>query len=755
MENNYEDVAKKIKNYLEENNLGNFEKSEVEEKYITFQKMFSPEILAKLEGKDVRDKIFLHDGDETTLCRILEYSQEYGDFSGGIWGGSAFKYSLHKSDEGNWIKGTADSNKKIIGESESIEIAVNIRDAIVEGANYIKNSSLNSIDDYYNLGRKLSEIFENIPVKPNHVWIHKYYSLIFPEVFPICHKDEMKKNMIKKLHLEPQEDYFANDGQLYLLSKKAGIKFYSLFDEDIVGLFYKWDNDMWRDDFDKHNLIGVDNAKYWVISSGPEGNRWNLFSEKKVISIGWDYVGNLENYENTKEDKKKLNEIIKNTEGKNSTPGKTLLKFSKEIKKGDYVFAKEGNTKIRGFGKIVSDYFYDKNIDNKIDGDLYSHFRRVVWFEEGEWNLLKQFKGNFTLKELEGKELNDILGQFDVKGKELNMKSNLERNKIYFGAPGTGKSFKLRQDKEKLFIDNDGEEERVTFHPDYSYANFVGTYKPVPLRDEKGNLIKNDEGTPISYEYVPGPFIRMLVKAFRNPENNYLLIIEEINRANVAAVFGDIFQLLDRLTDEDENTGRPLGASEYDIQTSEDLKYYLKDNLDDKDNALKKFNYGKIWIPENLYLHATMNSADQGVFPMDSAFKRRWDFEYIGINNNEDELDNVEYTLGQGDKQVNVTWNDLRKAINNELIENVNEDKLLGPFFIPKNLDQKSFEKIFENKVLMYLFEDVAKARRNELFEIGDSNNVLYSKICKDFRTKGIYVFCENIRNKILGVKDG
>lgn len=746
MENSYEAVAEKIKIFLKENNLGDFEKPEIEEKYTAFQKMFSPEILAKLEGKDVRDKIFLHDGDETTLCRVLEYSQEFGDFGGGIWGGSSFKYSLHKSDEGNWIKGTADSNKKIIGESESIEIAVNIRDAIVEGANYIKNSSLNSIVDYYNLGRKLSEIFENVQAKPDHVWIHKYYSLIFPEFFPICHQPEMKKNMIKKLHLEPQEDYFANDGQLYLLSKKAGIKFYSLFDEDIVGLLYKWDNDMWRDNFDKHNLIGVDNAKYWVISSGPDGNRWDLFREKNVIAIGWDCVGNLGNYENNEEDRKKLNEIIKNVEGKKSNSGKTLLRFSKEMKEGDFVFAKEGNKIIRGYGKIVSDYFYNTDLDDKIDGALYSHFRRVIWFKEGEWGLSKPFKGNFTLKELEGRELKDILEQFDVKKGETDMKSNLEKNKIYFGAPGTGKSHKLNLEKEDLFYDNEGTYERVTFHPDYTYANFVGSYKPVPIINEDGD-------DDITYEYVAGPFMRMLVEAFKHPENNYLVLIEEINRANTAAVFGDVFQLLDRLTEKDEKEGRDIGDSEYDIHTPKDMREYLIKELDVeeyKGNKLKDFDYKKIWIPKNLYLYATMNSADQGVFPMDTAFKRRWDFEYLDIDNNQDK-NGKKYSLGTGEKTVDVTWNELRIAINNQLKTFANEDKLLGYYFIPKNLDETSFEKVFKNKVLMYLFEDVAKGRHNELFNIGDEERVFLSDIREDFKDNGIYIFCDNIINEITG----
>ena len=145
--------------------------------------------------------------------------------------------------------------------------------------------------------------------------------------------------------------------------------------------------------------------------------------------------------------------------------------------------------------------------------------------------------------------------------------------------------------------------ERVTFHPNYSYAQFVGTYKPI--------MKNNSDKTEIEYEFVPGPFLRTFIRACKM-KVNCLLLIEEINRANVAAVFGDIFQLLDR----DEN-----GESEYPITTSEDLRKFLAkpENL-----GGKPVDYETISLPSNMYIWATMNSADQGVFPMDTAFKRRW-----------------------------------------------------------------------------------------------------------------------------------
>lgn len=329
-----------------------------------------------------------------------------------------------------------------------------------------------------------------------------------------------------------------------------------------------------------------------------------------------------------------------------------------------------------------------------------------------------------------------------------NIDIDTPRNRIYFGAPGTGKSYTINEDRKKLLgADNESDYERVTFHPDYSYANFVGTYKPVP----KGNAI--------TYEYVPGPFMRVYVQAIKNGRTTdvkpFLLIIEEINRANVAAVFGDIFQLLDR----DENE-----VSEYPIQVSEDTKAYLAREL-----GGKPADYSSIRIPNNMFIWATMNSADQGVFPMDTAFKRRWDFNYIGINNNQDKIDDKivsleVQSLGDANELQTFKWNDLRKAIN-EMLGNlkVNEDKMLGTFFISnkvlgsgKVIDAEKFKEVFKSKVIMYLFEDAARQRRDEVFEGSKTDNkaLKYSEICDDFDRRGVEIFNDQIVSAIKFLKN-
>lgn len=289
--------------------------------------------------------------------------------------------------------------------------------------------------------------------------------------------------------------------------------------------------------------------------------------------------------------------------------------------------------------------------------------------------------------------------------------SGKKHNIIVFGAPGTGKSHKLKEES----IEFGEHHERVTFHPDYTYAHFVGTYKPIMIKNEETG--KNE----IEYDFVAGPFLRVYLAAKRSPEP-ILLLIEEINRANVAAVFGDVFQLLDR--DED-------GTSEYEVAASEDVQKWLSDN---------GINETKLSLPKNMYIWATMNSADQGVFPMDTAFKRRWNFEYTDLY---PELswaeDNPKPTHWE-------EWEKFRKNVNDTLVDaGINEDKCMGPFFIsPKALkewiDEPRFRKMFASKVLMYLFEDAAKQKRSKIFNTDRYKS--FSGICK--------AFCEGKKEEIF-----
>ena len=307
--------------------------------------------------------------------------------------------------------------------------------------------------------------------------------------------------------------------------------------------------------------------------------------------------------------------------------------------------------------------------------------------------------------------------------------SPFPHNRIVFGAPGTGKSHRIKEDCARLLAAG-GRYERVTFHPDYTYSQFVGSYKPV-----------TDEKDEIRYKFVAGPFMRVLAAALANARTDtplpHLLIVEEINRAKVAAVFGDVFQLLDR---------DDFGVSEYEIHASKEIRNYLSRKLSVK----PKKKLTELRIPNNMFIWASMNSADQGVYPMDTAFKRRWDFEYLGIDTN-DHLAAGTLILGKGDKAREIDWNCLRRAINERLSVDfhVNEDKLIGPFFLSRSVlasdetgkikDPQHFIGAFKSKVLMYLFEDAAKQIRGKLFAGCDSSR--YSTLCDAFESMGIEIF--------------
>ena len=191
--------------------------------------------------------------------------------------------------------------------------------------------------------------------------------------------------------------------------------------------------------------------------------------------------------------------------------------------------------------------------------------------------------------------------------------------------------------------------------------------------------------------------MEILQKALENPEIPYFLIIEEINRTDTAATFGDIFQLLDR---------GPDGESSYKIDISEDMKKYFDDYLG------MNLENNKIYIPNNLYIWSTMNSADQGVYPLDSAFKRRWSMEYIDIDNGWENRTDKEITFESWEP---IKWNKFRNILNGIMDdEGIREDKQIAVFFLK---DEELNQEGFINKLLMYLSEDVFRHNKKVLFK--------------------------------------
>lgn len=305
-------------------------------------------------------------------------------------------------------------------------------------------------------------------------------------------------------------------------------------------------------------------------------------------------------------------------------------------------------------------------------------------------------------------------------------------NKIFYGVPGCGKSWYIKNNEltkilknQLVVVDNSEDADifensefvyRTIFHHGYSYTDFVGQYMP---KNVNGNL---------TYNFVPKVFTLALEKAYENPDKNVVLVIEEINRGEAASIFGDLFQLLDR---------KKNGESEYKINCEEIIDY-LKDGRDCKENRKYKkidpiIDSRKIFIPSNLYILATMNTCDQNVFALDTAFKRRWEMEEIPNEFNDDELSKlyVPYILNGGsDRQKIVTWKTFNRVINDKIKEAIEEDffgddRQIGCYFINKSYlcegevfcEKEDKTKKFANKIIEYLWNDVAKVNKDAWFD--------------------------------------
>ncbi len=272
------------------------------------------------------------------------------------------------------------------------------------------------------------------------------------------------------------------------------------------------------------------------------------------------------------------------------------------------------------------------------------------------------------------------------------------QNKLFYGVPGSGKSYYIKHQ----YSLNENNSMRVVFHPDYTYSDFVGQILPKISKGENGSENR------LEYKFTPGPFTKILEKAYANPNQEFYLIIEELNRGNAPAIFGEIFQLLDR---------NESGESEYSI-TNAEIADIVFENAETP-----------IKIPANLSILATMNTSDQNVFTMDTAFQRRWIMVYVP---NKFESPQADYSI----VDTKITWKAFAETVNKKLAEisgelTSTEDKSLGAYFARK----EDFEdrSRFAEKVLKYLWGDAFKMERSAIFKA--SFNTL-SSIIETFKNE-------------------
>lgn len=395
-------------------------------------------------------------------------------------------------------------------------------------------------------------------------------------------------------------------------------------------------------------------------------------------------------------------------------------------------------------------------------------------------------------------KLEDVADSFKPFKKSLNIADDNSRQQIYYGAPGTGKSHRIKEQLEGV---PKGNIFRITFHPDSDYSTFVGAYKPTMEKDceclygkdeliskltelkeqgvtyspqkfgakywyslkqltladkrdillacgmsdnytvefDKGiavgeELLKGTKKSRIVYNFIPQTFLNAYMQAYRKPNENVYLIIEEINRGNCAQIFGDLFQLLDR----DE-----YGVSEYTIKADADLKAFLVDEMGKDSDAIKD---GELCLPLNLYIYATMNTSDQSLFPIDSAFKRRWDWEYEPIK-----YKNTNWVIDIQGKTY--SWVSFQKEINRRIFEATSsEDKMLGDYFVNPS-DGIITEKMLLNKILFYLWNDVCKDGEGDIFKVSDTEDVSFSELYGDGGKQKLIDMMDYLHVEKLGVE--
>lgn len=369
------------------------------------------------------------------------------------------------------------------------------------------------------------------------------------------------------------------------------------------------------------------------------------------------------------------NEVVfTHTEGENGTSKKI------QLKKTD--FKAQASDNYKWFVDL-----YEKNIEGTVLTITVDDEKKTVGFN------LELTPFFFSGQSLLAEDETVCNENFEIKPGE---------NVILYGVPGSGKSHTIKRD----YCNDDNYMERVVFHPDYSYSDFIGQI--LPEVDELGK---------ISYKFKAGPFTRILKRAENDKANNYYLVVEEINRGNAPAIFGDIFQLLDRKN----------GESEYGI-TNADI---AREAYEDPDRKVK--------IPSNLFILATMNTSDQNVFTLDTAFKRRWHMKMI-----ENKLEDCKFA----DAFIcgtPITWYSFAKTINKKIVEaNKNnlssEDNRLGAYFVDE-ADLYDVD-LFSEKVLMYLWNDAFKFDRSDVFK---TQYETLEELINGFKKQQFEIFSESV----------
>lgn len=622
---------------------------ELNEGYLLFQSKFSPDILKGLDGEPLIETMF-NISNHNSLNYWLEFKND-DEFKtnmytyGSISGGSAFKYIMFKRNKDNkWVTGNP-QNPTVLSIDEAIELGRKLRDSLVTGAQLIENLDINaSIKEYI----KLQENLDNVLIEnmSNLGWVHKYYHMIYPNKIDAFHNTKWQKHGLISSHIKPIDDnkLYIMAGQYMDIARKSELPVAYIMNA-MVELFGGRPIDYFR--------IGT---------TGNNKSYWQDMRKGGYISIGWPKVGDLRQYGEIKKIemkeklRTKLEEHYQNDPRAIGRTASQILSFYYDIKLGDIVVAVDGE-KLLGIGKIVGSYEYMKDLD-------FPHCIPTEWLyiSDGDMRLPKAREGIRTTV-YRYKDLDNILyieklkdeGQFlsetkltalsPLTGTIADVQDVLNRKKqvILYGPPGTGKTYyaekaskeiAARNMYKKSFIDlsesekqsilGDGRTSGVVriccFHPSYGYEDFIEGIKP--------NIIDGKT----QFELKDGIFKSLCLDAKKKPDQNFYLIVDEINRGDISRIFGELIMLIEV-------------------------------NKRNKDIILPLSNE-PFSVPENVYIIGTMNTADRSISLLDVALRRR--FGFIELM--------PDYSLLEGISLEGLPLARWLKEINRGILENIGKD---------------------------------------------------------------------------------
>ncbi len=588
------------------------------------------------------------------------------------------KYKMYKGYKSNMYRILDEISKNI----EYIDFS-DIRRKYDE---YIRNS--NSIQRY-----KIGKILE---ITTNEEF--KVEKRIFEEEFSTLQSSDLKN----EVWLTFKENIREN-------------KYYQL-------LNHRYGNGVFSAYISKLNSSNSEGIQFFSIRTGGwESRHYNDFINNRIIAFTWEYMDSLEGYS-----EEEIKEYSQRKGYSKQTPTQYNV-MNKKMNVGDIVCILRNGKKTIDLAVVTSSMQY-----NEEHTDVYRNYRTVeVLVRDIETGLNFEQRTISHIKNQERIEaLNDILEQyideyneilenidttrdfsFEYTNNNSSDYSYLEQqeidindyvlnnqNLIIDGAPGTGKSYYV----ENELINAEDSLNRVTFYPDYEYHNFVGSILP---------SVKDGQ---ITYEFMQGHFTQTLDNALSNPSVKHYLVIEELTRGNASAIFGDVFQLLDRTED---------GWSEYAINNSNIFNSLSETSVE----VLREKNNGNetIVMPPNMSIICTVNSSDQNVYPLDTAFKRRFNYQIMDVNSFNDN-DDFSFLIGsteEGNLGVEIkSWKKFYQTLNSYMIKQMGlkEDKQIGPYFIKKSLSPQ--EK--NTKLALYLWNDVNKVYTSSPNKIFDTSKV-------------------------------